>query len=300
MLMKTVPVLSKNVATIIGLLAIFLWSSNVGLVRSVSLNFGAVGGAALIYSIASLFLWMTVGWPKFKQIPKNYLLWGSVLFVAYELCFALSIGYAHHAQQAIEVGMINYLWPTFTLLFAMLFNQMKANFLIVPGSLLALLGIAWILGGDQGINIMQIWGNLQDNPISYGLAFLGALIWAAYCSLTVKKSQGHNAVTFFFVLVSVVLWMKYFWLGGGTLNFNYVNTAILIFAAAALGFGYATWNIGIMHGHLSFLAGASYFTPVLSAVLAAMLLHTSLSIAFWQGTAMVCLGAILCWISTKK
>jgi drug/metabolite transporter (DMT)-like permease len=39
------------------------------------------------------------------------------------------------------------------------------------------------------------------------------------------------------------------------------------FAAAAMGFGYAAWNVGILHGNVTLLAGASYFIPVLSAFL---------------------------------
>ncbi len=32
-----------------------------------------------------------------------------------------------------------------------------------------------------------------------------------------------------------------------------------------MGFGYAAWNVGILHGNVTLLAGASYFIPVLSA-----------------------------------
>ncbi|KCX53547.1 eamA-like transporter family protein, partial [Acinetobacter pittii] len=115
MLLNALPTFNRNISTLIGLTAVIFWSTNVGLIRSVSESFGAVAGAALIYSFASMILVFMVGMPKFSTIPKSYLWWGSLLFVAYELCFALSIGYAQNSRQAIEVGMINYLWPTFTL-----------------------------------------------------------------------------------------------------------------------------------------------------------------------------------------
>lgn len=146
MLLNALPALNRNISTLIGLTAVIFWSTNVGLIRSVSESFGAVAGAALIYSVASVILLFTIGMPKFSTIPKSYLCWGSLLFVAYELCFALSIGYAQNSRQAIEVGMINYLWPTFTLLFAIIFNNIKANILIIPGCILALVGICWVLG----------------------------------------------------------------------------------------------------------------------------------------------------------
>ena len=37
-------------------------------------------------------------------------------------------------QQAIEVGMVNYLWPSLTILFAILFNGQKSSWLVIPDS----------------------------------------------------------------------------------------------------------------------------------------------------------------------
>lgn len=300
MLLNALPTLNRNISTLIGLTAVIFWSTNVGLMRSVSESFGAVAGAALIYSVASMILVFMVGMPKFSTIPKSYLWWGSLLFVAYELCFALSIGYAQNSRQAIEVGMINYLWPTFTLLFAIIFNNVKANILIIPGCIFALVGICWVLGGDAGFDFFQIFTNLKANPLSYGLAFAAAILWAAYCSVTVKTSQGKNLVTIFFALTGVVLWIKYLLMSGSALNFTYDNTLTLIMAAGALGLGYGAWNIGIISGNMTLMAGASYFIPVLSALFAAFILSTSLSFIFWQGVAMVTAGAVLCWLATRK
>jgi len=178
--------------------------------------------------------------------------------------------------------MVNYLWPAFTLVCAIVFNRQKANLLVVPGFVLSMLGICWVLGGDQGLDLPGILVNVKDNPLSYGLAFLGALIWAAYCTVTARIAGGKNGVTLFFVLVSVEA------------------IVYLVLAASAMGFGYAAWNVGILHGNVTVLAGASYFIPVLSAAFAAALLHEPLSIQFWQGALMVCGGSILCWLATRS
>lgn len=290
---------NTNQATLIGLLAILLWSSIVGLIRSVSEHYGATGGAALMYSVASVFLLLSVGWTPLRDFPRRYLVWGSVLFVAYELCLSLSIGYANNARQAIEVGMVNYLWPTFTIVSAILFNRQKTNFLIVPGFLLSIAGICWVLGGEQGFDVAGMLRNVRDNPLSYGLAFAGALIWAGYCTVTARIAAGKNGVTLFFVLVSAALWIKYLLAGGGAIAFTAAGNMYLFFAACAMGFGYAAWNVGILHGNVTILAGASYFTPVLSAALSTLLLRAPLTQAFWQGAAMVTGGAILCWLATR-
>ena len=291
--------MSSNKATLIGLLAIMLWSLIVGLIRGVSESFGPIGGAALIYTLASAFLVFTVGPTKVRDFSKTYLAWGSLLFVTYELCLALSIGYANTDRQAIEVGMVNYLWPSLTILFAIVFNKQKANLLVVPGFLLSTLGACWILGGKQGLDFASIWANVHDNPLSYGLAFAGALIWAAYCTVTARIARGRNGITLFFTLVAISLWIQYFFADEGVMNVNARAIIYLLLAACAMGFGYAAWNVGILHGRITILAGASYFIPVLSAALAALVLDTPLSMPFWQGAAMVCIGSILCWQATR-
>lgn len=286
-------------ATLIGLIAIVLWSTIVGLIRSVSDSLGVTGGAALIYTLASVFLLLSVGWVRLRDFPHRYLIWGSVLFVCYELCLALSIGYAHNSQQAIEVGMVNYLWPTFTIVAAILFNKQKANWLLAPGLLLSMMGISWILGGEQGLSLHNIWLNVQDNPLSYGLAFSGALIWAGYSTMTARIAQGKNGITLFFMLTAAALWVKYLVQGAPAMTFTVPALVYLLLAAMAMGFGYAAWNVGILHGNVTILAGASYFIPVFSAALSTVLLQAPLTLTFWQGSAMVCLGALLCWLAIR-
>lgn len=291
---------NQRKATLIGLIAIVLWSSIIGLIRGVSESLGATGGAAMIYSVAAVLLLFTIGFPKLSKFPRRYLFWGSLLFVCYELCLALSIGYANSSRQAIEVGMVNYLWPAFTILAAIMVNKQRANLLIVPGILLSILGICWVLGGEQGLDLDGMLANVQDNPLSYGLAFSGAVIWAAYCMVTARLAGGVNGVTLFFMLTAVVLWGKYLLGGGGAMDFNVQALIYLGLAACAMGFGYAAWNVGLLHGNVTLLTGASYFIPIFSAALSAIVLRTPLGLTFWQGAAMVCFGSVLCWIATRS
>ncbi|WP_283246510.1 aromatic amino acid DMT transporter YddG [Zestomonas insulae] len=141
--------------------------------------------------------------------------------------------------------------------------------------------------------------NVQDNLLSYGLAFTGAVIWATYCTVTTRIAIGKNGITLFFMLTALTLWAKYLVGGGGSMDFSLHALIYLALAASAMGFGYAAWNVGILLGNVTILAGAAYFIPVLSAALAALSLSTPLSLSFWQGAAMVCLGSILCWFATR-
>ncbi|WP_275554648.1 aromatic amino acid DMT transporter YddG [Mixta sp. Marseille-Q2659] len=291
--------MTSKKATLTGLLAVLLWSAIVGLIRSVSEGFGATGGAALIYTLSAMLLLVTVGLPKLKTFPRAYLIVGSLLFVSYEICLALSLGFARSGTQAIEVGMVNYLWPGMTILLSVLVNRQKTSPLIIPGLLLAIAGICCVLGGSDGFSPARIIGNLASNPLSYGLAFSGAVIWAIYCVVTQKIAQGSNGITLFFMLTALTLWIKFLSAPQPAFIITTPTIMSLVLAACAMGFGYAAWNIGILHGNVTVLATASYFIPVISALLASFILGTTLTLTFWQGAAMVSLGSLLCWWSTR-
>lgn len=286
-------------ATLIGLIAILLWSAIVGLIKSVSEGFGPVGGAALIYTCSAILLIFTVGLPNIRQFPPSYLILGSILFVCYELCLSLSLGFTHNGRQAIEVGMVNYLWPSLTILLTVIVTRQKTSPLIIPGVIIAIIGIGRVLGGDQGFSVNEMTRNVMDNPLSYGLAFSGAVIWAIYCVVTKLIAKGNNGITLFFILTALTLWVKYLTSPQPDFILSWKAWISLLLAAIAMGFGYAAWNVGILHGNVTILAAASYFIPIISAVLAAFILSSQLTMAFWQGTAMVSLGSLICWWSTR-
>lgn len=253
--------MTSQKATLIGLVAIVLWSTMVGLIRGVSEGLGPVGGAAMIYSLSGLLLIFTVGLPDIRRFPGRYLIAGSVLFVSYEICLALSLGYAATRHQAIEVGMVNYLWPSLTILFAILFNGQKTNWLIVPGLLIALTGVCWVLGGENGLNAGEIISNVATSPLSYFLAFLGAFIWATYCTVTNKYARSFNGITVFVLLTAVALWFHYFLTPQPAMIFSLPVIAKLFTAALTLGFAYAAWNVGILHGNDDYHGRRVLFYP---------------------------------------
>ncbi|MGE8634835.1 MAG: aromatic amino acid DMT transporter YddG [Achromobacter piechaudii] len=289
----------RNTATFFGLLAILLWGTVVGLIRSVSEHFGAIGGAALIYTVGSAFLVCLLGFPTLRSFPRPYLIVGSVLFVAYEICLSLSLGFALDRSQAIELGIVNYLWPCLTVLFAIVMNGQRANAWVVPGILLSVCGIVWVVGGSS-LSWERTLTNISSNPLSYGLALGGAIIWAVYCNVTKRYAQGKNGVALFFTLTATALWAKYFISAEPPLVFTAAATLELCVTGGAMAAGYALWNVGILRGNLTLLATASYFTPVLSTFFAAIWLATHLTASFWQGVAMVTAGSLLCWAATKS
>lgn len=287
-------------ATLTGLLAIILWSTSVGLIRSLAEALGPIGGAAMIYSTSTLCLLAFYGLPRIKTLPRVYLFAGGAMFVCYEIFLSLSIGLADSRMQAIEIGMINYLWPSLTIFFSLFINQQKSRFLLWPGLALSLGGIVWIMKGDSDWTPALLWNNILANPLAYSLAFSAALTWALYCNITKRYAQGKSGVSLFFFISSLVLWMQYSFSAEGTISLTLPSALQLIFMGASTALAYSAWNIGIQHGNLTLLATASYFTPVLSTFLAALWLNITPAISFWQGVAMVTAGSLLCWYATRS
>lgn len=289
---------SVRAATVCGLLAILLWSTASGLIRSVSQAFGPLGGAALIYSLGTLLLVLLLGKPRLRSVPRLYLWLGSALFVAYEICLSLALGYANDANQAIELMVLNYLWPCLTVVLAIFMNGQRARWLIVPGTVLALTGILWVVSGD-GLSLSRIVANVRSNPLSYGLAFSCAVTFALYCNVTRRYANGQNLVVLFFFVTSCLLWVKYAFSAEQLPAFALGSSLELLAAGVAMAGGYALWNLGILRGNLTLLATASYFSPVLSSAFAALWLGAQLSGQFWQGAVLVTVGSLICWQATR-
>lgn len=291
---------SKNKYTLYGVIAILLWSTITAFIRDLSELFSPIGGAAMMYTVSAIFLMSVMGKPKIKTYPKRYLMIGGGLFVAYEICLALSLGMANTRHQAMEMAIINYLWPALTILFSVMISAKKVNILVYPSILLAFTGVAWCISGEQGISFNILLSNISDNPLTYFMAFSAAIIWAIYCVVTQKISNGKNATTLFFSATATALWIQYFASNEPGLNFTLSSSLTLLLAGIVIGAGYALWNQAMIGGDIILLGTLSYFTPVFSTLFASVYLSISLTGSFWQGVALVTLGSFICFLVTRS
>ncbi|MCK4102990.1 aromatic amino acid DMT transporter YddG [Acinetobacter radioresistens] len=295
--------MTKNLATLIGFSAILQWSSIVGLLKKVSANIGADLAVLFMYSLSAVLLFALFRIPNLKQIPRKYLVGATALFVVYEICFSYAIALAQNAQQAIEISLVNYLWPSMTILMLILFKELKFNKWVILGLGISLAGVFYIQTGNGAIDLATVISHMQSNPLSYGLAFVGASLWSLYCVMTKKYSQGHNPISLFFIATSLVLWLKMFVLHpeqfAHIVQIDATTLMYMLMVSTVTGLGYAAWNIGINRGNITMLVTLSYFSPIFSSIMSMWILQTPLSKTFWLGAIMVTLGSFVCWISTN-
>jgi len=290
---------SQLKATLIGLIAPMCWGMSVGLVRRMAESFGLAGGLTLLYAVSSIFLFCLLRCPHFALFPKKYLFLGIPLATLSCSCFCISLYLSDGGQQTVEVGMVNYLWPCLVVVFSIIINHVKARWWVLPGIIISFTGIVMVLSGERGIDLQLIWNHICTNPLSYLLAFAGAVTWAIYSNLTRAWSNGQNPSLIVFVLNFIVfssLWsMGYGSITSGTS----AGWASLVIGAIAMGGASAAWSHGMMHGNITILAVASYFTPVLSCLFASVWIGANLDVSFYKGIFVLVIGSLLCWSSTQ-
>ncbi len=292
--------LNTNQATALGLLAPALWAMSVGLVRTVTVEAGIAGGVCLLNLTAAVLLMGVFGIPRLRDFPVKFLTFGLASALTCELCFPISMGLCESSRETIEVGMVNYAWPCLTVLFAILFNGQKSRWWVVIGLVVAFLGMAMVLSGKGGLNFCEIATNVGKNPAPYVMAFIGAVAWAAYSSVTRAIGIKKNPVVLIFLCNALIYASLYFYGFGARFTPSVEAFKSILFAGAVMAAGYAVWNLGIIFGRMTVLAIASYFTPVLSCLFSAFYLGESLEISFFKGVGLVVAGSLICWAATRR
>lgn len=99
------------------------------------------------------------------------------------VAFNVAVGMAVNRQQTLEIGLINYLWPSLTLLFAIPLFKLKPRWWLWPGVILAFFGVIWVVSSGDKISPALLMHNIRSNPIAYLLSLTAALSWAGYSNL---------------------------------------------------------------------------------------------------------------------
>lgn len=297
-------------ATLVGLVAVLCWSATVGLMRSVAEALGALGGAAVLYSVSAVLVLLVQGLParaQLRSISRIYLIVCGLLFALYEICLSVAIGLAHDRPQSMELGMINYLWPCLTIVLAVLCRQQQARWWLWPGVALCLWGLVLVVGadGNAAAGPAAPWwysfaAHMAANPLAYTLAFGAALMWPTYSVLARMHGGGFNGVGLFLLLTAALLWVQWLALDTVPMRWSWGTAAQVLAIGALTALGYGCWEHGIQRGNLAVMAAGSYFTPVLSSLWASVWLAVQPGLPFWQGVVLVTAGSLVCWAATRS
>jgi len=170
---------------------------------------------------------------------------------------------AFHYSPAVQVDLINYLWPTMLILFSSLFPNEKFSFSYLIACTVCLLGIYNLLSPDfsQGFSFENITG--------YFLAFGAAVSWTLYSLYTryYRSSNSANCISWACgpaAALSLIIHLQYE-------KFIIPNlfeiSLILLLGVFQIGLAFYFWEKALQKGCVKFLGLASYSIPVLSVMI---------------------------------
>ena len=292
--------------TILGLSAILLWSATVALARSLSEQIGPLTAGAAVYLAAGSILGGHLfirerSFRRLRELPRLHLFGCGALFLLYTGALFLALGLAENRHQAIEAGLLNYLWPALTLLFSLLLLGKRAGAGLVPATLLALAGVFLVLTPGTSISWRSFLANLQGNPAAYGLGLVAAVSWALYSNLTRRwgEGAGGGAVWLFTLGTGIAFSLvRLFHPEAGAWSPRAAAEVAVLALGTALG--YVFWDLAMRQGDMVLVASCSYLTPFFSTLVSCVYLGVLPGIGIWLGCLLIIAGSFWSWRSIAR
>lgn len=217
------------------------------------------------------------------------------------LLLFLAVGLAENRNQVLEVGLLNYLWPAFTLVLSVPVLGNRANWVLYPGTILAIVGVYLVLTSGTSVDWRSFVNNLERNPAIYLLGLAAALSWALY-SIFTRKWAGDKeggAVAVFLPATALVMFMI-------CLLFNEprewrIRTLLeVVILGVATFFAYSLWDYAMRAGNVIVVAASSYLIPLFSTVITCMYLSIVPTMQLWLGCGVLIAGSMLSWVSMTQ
>jgi len=292
---------SRNVATLLGILSIVLWSTTIAFSRSLAEQLGTLSAAASIYLLGGVggcvYLLLDRGRiAAVRRLPAAYLLACGALFVGYTVCLYLAIGLASGRQQVIEVGIINYLWPSLTLVLSVPILHHLPRRTLPLGLAAATAGVVLAMFEGGAFQWSVLADNLAANRLPYLAALIGAVLWGLYSNLSRRLGGGaRGSAVPVFVLASGVLLAVMRLARPETSHVSARAVVELVFLSAGPCLtAYVCWDIAMRRGRMVLVASLSYLIPLLSTILTCAYLGVPMGVSLWLACLLVIGGAWLC------
>jgi drug/metabolite transporter (DMT)-like permease len=283
-----------------------LWSATFAFARSLSEQVGPLTAGAAAYLIGGASCLLRLGLKpepiaRFRQMPKVYLFGCGALFIFYTATLYVAVGLAKSREQLLEIALVNYLWPSFTVLGSVILLKKRASFWLAPGTVLALAGVFLVVTQGAAITWISIKEHLSSNPVAYFLALGAAVSWGVYSNLTRRwTGPGTEGAVELFMPVTglVLLGMRLVITEPVGWNARAVGEAVGLAAVTTLA--YYLWDISMRKGNLRLVVAGSYLTPLLSTGVSCAYLQVTPGPRLWVGCLLLVTGSVVTWRSLSE
>lgn len=295
---------SSRFATVLGLLALVAWSTSNGLTRGFAAQVGpftllavGFGGGGLLLCALQVLRERSLRAPF--QVPLACSVPCGVLLVCYLTGYAGSLALAPDDGVAMVLGLVNYLWPIFVLLFSLVFFPYRARpWILATGLGLGMggVGLAALPADAAPLDLVEaVWATLRGSPGAFALMAGAAVCWGLYTNVA-RRLGGDREET---GMPALVLAAGGFFLGvrflvGERSSWEGVSWPALVwFAATVCGASYTLWDVGVRRGDLVLLGSVSLLTPVVATLFSAWWLDQPLTWGLGVGSLLTVAGAAL-------
>lgn len=274
-----------------------LWAASLPLAKQCSPALGMYTTAALPYLASGLIgvLWMGFVIKKnpfaAARAPRFFHRLG--LFTLYFILLYAAIGTVPLADFPIVI-LLNYLWPTTTLLFTLGITRLPfKKHLLIFGTVLVVIGIALETLSSNVLNYSIEESSFQGVP--YLCAFAAAVTWGLYSALNRKwgpQGGGADAVPILMLGASFVLFMFRFYSEESS-RFPSEVILPLLYLSCMPFIAHACWDIGTRLGNLPFLSLMCDFIPWAALTLTALYLTVEIGTSTWLSAVLIVTGAVI-------
>lgn len=284
--------------TLAGLVSCIIWSMAVLALHTIGTAFGPARATALDLGIAGTVL-LVFGWARgdIRKIglhsPRCLIICGSFWLLHFTLLM-VAVSIVNSKGELLVTGLLNYLWPSLTLLLSIPILGNRANWMLLPGMLAVILGV--LLGKIATAPTTAINEALAHlNVLAYSLAVLDAIAWALYSNYSRKLSNpaGSSAVPLFMITGSAILMIGSFVSGEPRAPTTY-SWVVLVAWSLATALSYLLWDVGMRFGNVITISTTSMLIPLLSTIVTASISDHGLSTSLLVAAALVALGSQIC------
>lgn len=199
---------------------------------------------------------------------------------------------AFQLAPAVEVNLINYLWPMMIVIMSPLFLKgFRLRYWHILGVLFGLFGTFLIIAaGKTSFSANYFWGYLS--------ALLGALFWAVYSLLIKRLPDFHPGAVGGFSLAAGVLSLLVFWiqyLHGTTFPHLQMTDSLylLLIGLGPIGLANLTWKKAVQNGDPRVFGSLSYLTPLLSTICLVIFGHQTITLTVIIAMFLIIFGSLL-------
>jgi len=290
----------KTKYTLIGVITLLLWASNLPLMKRCSEDLGPFT-TGFIQFFPGGIIGLIVNKFILRQSIKDSSFFKNKEFYFRILLFLGNIVFLFLALHIVErknlplITLINYLWPTTTMLLSFVILKQQCNkFLLLLGSTLVIIGLGVEILGTQ---IFEIIDSPQSLNTILGAIFalIGGSLWALYAVMNRKWGAlaGESAAIPFIMLVSSISLIP--------LIFIFEKSPIIsdeilfpsLYLMISPYLANLCWDLGTRKGNIVILSLLADALPWASLTVASLYLGITIGKETWISAVVIVAGALI-------